>query len=407
MLAVSTVALGAAAGIAVALTAVAGTAAAGSAAAGTAGTGTAAAGTLTVAGVPPACTVLPPGPGAGATAPTVRLCVRVTATRPVVRAGHEAGYLVSVWVDGGKAHGVSVRIAASSGLASPAVGAPVFTSCGGGSGAGTELCTFGRLTAGSQRASGLPAQVAVPASAPNGDQVTLSATAQGAASGGTPMSLTAAASVPVKAQPTPSPSPSPTRTSSPSPKPSQSPSPKPSQSQSPSPKPSNSRSPSPKPSDSKSPSPKPSHSRSPAPHASGGSAHPGGRSTHQAGGSDPGAAGTTQSPLPKLPSLDVPEPSGQLGQPTGPVGHLFPTIGASPSPAHSLSPVGSVFPRTGSSPGNPSPGAPGEDQARVTADDSSPTDAPLAGDQLAALCFLLVAAGLTAGAARAKVRRRG
>jgi hypothetical protein len=114
-------------------------------------------------------------------------------------------------------------------------------------------------------------------------------------------------------------------------------------------------------------------------------------------------AGTTQPPLPKLPALDPPQPTGQPG--TGSVGHLFPTIRPSPSPASSLPAAGSVFPRTGSS---RAWATRDPDHARMTAaDDSAPADAPLAGDQLAALVFLLVAAGLTVGAARASVRRRG
>jgi hypothetical protein len=88
------------------------------------------------------------------------------------------------------------------------------------------------------------------------------------------------------------------------------------------------------------------------------------------------------------------------------VGHLFPAIGPSPSPASGQTPAGAggVFPRTGASPGTAgrSPA-----QARVTAADSPLADGPLAGGQIAALIFLFAAAALTAGAARARVRRRG
>ena len=84
------------------------------------------------------------------------------------------------------------------------------------------------------------------------------------------------------------------------------------------------------------------------------------------------------------------------------MGHLFPDIGPSPTPSGPR--VGSVFPSAGSSPGR---AGQGPARARVTADDSAPADAPLAGGQLAALIFLFAAATLTAGAARARVRRRG
>ena len=397
----TTVGLAAVAAIVVVLTAAVGTAAAG-----TSSAGTATAVTDAAAAAPTACAALPPGSGAKASARTVRLCVRVQATGPAVPAGAQAGYVISVTAAGGAAHRVSVRIAASSSPARPAVAAPVFGSCGGGSGAGTLRCAFGTLAAGSGAASGLPAQVRVPASAPGGDQVTLSATAEGAATGGTPVTVTAAATVPVKARPTPSPSPSPTRSSSPSASPtptsSSTPTPKPSDSGTPTPKPSDSGTPTPKssspptpsPKTSDSPNPKPTHSRSPSPHTSAAGRHSGGHGTGSSGGGS-GQPGTTQPPLPNLPPLNV----GQTSQPgTGSVSHLFPAINPSPPPAT----AGNVSPRVGSTSGQTTRDP---HHTRMTvADDSAPTDAPLAGGQLAALAFLLIAAALTAGAARAKSR---
>jgi uncharacterized membrane protein YgcG len=134
------------------------------------------------------------------------LCVTVAAQASSVNSGQNALYSITVSPKGGKADDVTVQISASSNRSSPATAAPAFTVCG--KEANSRTCTLGTMN--TSQATELQAKIAIPASAPSGDAVTLTATATGAAPGATASgSVIGSASVNAVA-PTPTPTPTPT-----------------------------------------------------------------------------------------------------------------------------------------------------------------------------------------------------
>jgi hypothetical protein len=136
------------------------------------------------------------------TTQAVELCVSVQAVAGPVRPGGTALYEILVSPVGGTVDGVSVQVSVTAGRSSPSLPAPAFTYCGDGDGTGT--CTLGALAP--PQASDLQAQALVPATAPSGDSVTLTAEVTGTASGsGSSGQVSQAATVDVVAPPPSSP----------------------------------------------------------------------------------------------------------------------------------------------------------------------------------------------------------
>jgi hypothetical protein len=139
---------------------------------------------------------------APSTSPTlapVELCVSVQAVTVTAQPGQPAAYRIRVWPSGGTVGGVFVQLSDSTGRSSPPFRAPAFSYCGAGD--GTATCAVGTLQ--ESQASELQAQVEVPAAAPAGDTVTLTAIVTGTAGGMTGNgTVTAAATVSIVAAPT-------------------------------------------------------------------------------------------------------------------------------------------------------------------------------------------------------------
>jgi hypothetical protein len=150
-------------------------------------------------------------PSSSSTPPPVDLCVSLQAVTATAQPGQAAVYRIRVWPSGGTVDAISVGLSLSTSRSSPPFHGAAFTYCGQGD--DTATCVVGTLQP--PGANELQAQASVPATAPSGDTVTLTATAAGLASGAASSGkVSASATVSIVAAPHTSARPTPTRSSS-------------------------------------------------------------------------------------------------------------------------------------------------------------------------------------------------